>query len=180
VVQAGQALVEVGDPRALEVVVDLLSADAVRVEPGTRVLFDRWGGEGLLEGVVRRVEPTGFTKVSALGIEEQRVWVIADIISAHEEWTRLGDGYRLEASFLIWQEDDVLQVPASALFRYGQNKWAVFVVERGSARRRIVEVGRNNGLVSQVIKGLEQGEFVITHPDDTIEDGTKVNPRPAD
>lgn len=180
VVSAGQALVEVGDPRALEVVVDLLSADAVRVEPGTRVLFDRWGGEGLLEGVVRIVEPTGFTKVSALGIEEQRVWVIADIISAHEEWARLGDGYRLEASFLIWQQDDVLQVSASALFRYGQNEWAVFVIDEGVARRRIVEVGRNNGLVSQIIKGVEQGELVITHPADTIEDGTKVEPRPAD
>ncbi len=180
VVQAGQALVEVGDPRALEVVVDLLSADAVRVEPGTRVLFDRWGGEGLLEGVVRVVEPTGFTKISALGIEEQRVWVIADITSPPEKWVRLGDGYRLEASFLIWQQDDVLQIPASALFRYGQNEWAVFVIDDGVARRRAVEVGRNNGLVSQVINGLKEGEIVITHPDDTIEDGTKVKPRPAD
>ncbi len=177
VVPAGQALVEVGDPRALEVVVDLLSADAVRVEPGTRVLFDRWGGEGLLEGVVRVVEPTGFTKISALGIEEQRVWVISDITSPREHWERLGDGYRLEASFLIWRQDDVLQVPASALFRHGDNQWAVFVITEGVARRRVVEVGRNNGLVSQVIGGLKEGEWVITHPDDTIEDGTKIKPR---
>ncbi len=180
VVHAGQALVEVGDPRALEVVVDLLSADAVRVEPGTRVLFDRWGGDGLLEGVVRVVEPTGFTKISALGIEEQRVWVIVDITSPPEKWIRLGDGYRLEASFLIWQEGDVLQIPASALFRYGRNGWAVFVINEGVARRRVVEVGRNNGLVSQVINGLTDGEMVIVHPDDTIQDGTKVKPRSAD
>ncbi len=176
VVRAGQALVELGDPRALEVEVDLLSADAVRVQPGTRVLFDRWGGEGVLEGVVRVVEPTGFTKISALGIEEQRVWVIVDITSPREAWSRLGDGYRLEASFIVWQEDDVLQVPASALFRYRDQGWAVFVVERGVARRRLVDVGRNNGLVSQVTKGLQEGEWVITHPDDTIADGTRVKP----
>jgi HlyD family secretion protein len=180
VVQAGQALVEIGDPHALEVAVDLLSADAVRVEPGTRVLFDRWGGEGLLEGVVRVIEPTGFTKISALGIEEQRVWVIVDITSPLETWSRLGDGYRLEASFIVWQDDDVLQIPASALFRYGQDGWAVFVIDAGVARRRIVEVGRNNGLATQIIEGLAEGELVITHPDDTIEDGTKVKPRAAD
>jgi len=179
VVQAGQSLIEIGDPRALEVVVDLLSADAVRVELGTRVLFDRWGGEGVLEGVVRLIEPTGFTKISALGIEEQRVWVIADITSSPEMWSRLGDGYRLEASFIVWEEDDVLQIPASALFRHGNDEWAVFAIDAGLAKRRLVEVGRNNGLESQVTKGLREDEMVITHPGDTIEDGTKVKSRQA-
>jgi HlyD family secretion protein len=176
VVEAGRPLIEIGDPRALEVEVDVLSTDAVRIRPGTSVLFHRWGGDAPLEGEVRTVEPAGFTKISALGVEEQRVLVIADITSPSALWERLGDGYRLEASFLLWEGDDVLQVPASALFRYGDG-WAVFTQEGGKAKRRLVEVGHRNGLVAQIISGVEEGGMVITHPSDQIEDGTRVRKR---
>ncbi|WP_018988702.1 efflux RND transporter periplasmic adaptor subunit [Aromatoleum toluclasticum] len=175
-VEAGQPLVEIGDARALEVEVDVLSADAVRIRPGTRVLFERWGGDGALEGKVRVVEPAGFTKVSALGVEEQRVWVIADFASAPETWQHLGDGYRVEASFVLWEGEDVLQVPASALFRDGDG-WAVFAVEEGRAVRRRVETGQGTGLVAQVLDGLKEGERVIVHPDDRLRDGVKVSGR---
>lgn len=173
VVAAGQALLEVGDPRALEVKVDVLSADAVRIKPGTRVLFTRWGGDHDLLGVVRRVEPVGFTKISALGVEEQRVTVIADITSAPEQWQRLGDGYRVEAKFIIWEQDDVLQIPANSLFRY-QDGWAVFVLQGERAVRRPLGIGQRNGLSAQVQAGLHEGDRVITHPDDNLEDGTRV------
>lgn len=175
-VEAGQPLVEVGDPRALEVEVDVLSADAVRIRPGTRVRFERWGGDGALEGKVRVVEPAGFTKVSALGVEEQRVWVIADLTSPPETWQRLGDGYRVEASFVLWEGDDVLQVPASALFRDGDG-WAVFAVEQGHAVRRRVAAGQRTGLVAQVLDGLKEGERVVVHPDDRLRDGVAVSAR---
>ena len=176
VVEAGRPLIEIGNSRALEVEVDVLSSDAVRIRPGTTVHFDRWGGDGLLEGKVRTVEPAGFTKVSALGVEEQRVLVIADITSAPALWEQLGDGYRLEASFLLWEGDGILQVPASALFRY-EDGWAAFVVNGGRAKRRIVTVGRRNGLVAQITSGLDEGETVIPHPSDQIEDGTRVRKR---
>ncbi|AKU14489.1 efflux transporter, RND family, MFP subunit [Azoarcus sp. CIB] len=175
-VEAGQPLVEIGDPRVLEVEVDVLSADAVRIRPGTRVLFERWGGDGALEGKVRVVEPAGFTKVSALGVEEQRVWVIADFTSPAGQWQRLGDGYRVEASFMLWEGEDVLQVPASALFRDGDG-WAVFAVEDGRAVRRRVDTGQRNGLAAQVIGGLKEGDRVIVHPDDRLSDGVKVSGR---
>lgn len=175
-VEAGRPLIEIGNPRALEVEVDVLSSEAVRIRPGTTVHFDRWGGDGLLEGKVRTVEPAGFTKVSALGVEEQRVLVIADITSPPALWEQLGDGYRLEASFLLWEGDDILQVPASVLFRY-EDGWAAFVVNGGRAKRRIVTVGRRNGLVAQITSGLEEGEMVIPHPSDRIEDGTRVRKR---
>jgi len=175
-VEAGRPLIQIGNPRALEVEVDVLSSDAVRIRPGTTVHFDRWGGDGLLEGKVRTVEPAGFTKVSALGVEEQRVLVIVDITSPPALWERLGDGYRLEASFLLWEGDDILQVPASALFRY-EGGWAVFAAEGGRAKRRTVAVGRRNGLVAQVLSGLAEGETVISHPSDKIEDGTRIRKR---
>jgi HlyD family secretion protein len=140
-VRTGEPLLEVGDPSLLEVEVDVLSDDAVKIRPGMRVLFDRWGGDEPLEGRVRVVEPVGFTKISALGVEEQRVFVIADFTSLPEQWQRLGDGYRVEARFVLWHEDDVLQVPASSLFRYNEG-WAVFVVENGRAVRREVQVGQ--------------------------------------
>ena len=173
VVVTGEDLLEIGDPAALEVAVDVLSADAVRIRPGGAVRFQRWGGEQPLEGVVRTVEPTGFTKISALGVEEQRVWVIADLTSAREQWRQLGDGYRVEAQFILWEGQDVLQVPASALFRAGEG-WAVFTVRDGRARRLAVRAGRSNGLATQILAGLEAGETVIVHPDDRIEDGVRV------
>ena len=176
VIQAGQPLIEVGDPAALEVEVDLLSADAVRVAPGTPARLERWGGEGTLDGAVRLVEPIGFTKISALGVEEQRVLVIVDITSSPELWQRLGDGYRVEASFVVWREEEVLQVPASALFRHGEG-WAVFVIESGVAKRRAVRTGQQNGIFAQVTEGLVAGEAVVMHPDDSLSDGTRVRTR---
>jgi HlyD family secretion protein len=173
VVAAGENLLEIGDPTRLEVAVDVLSEDAVRIRPQTRVLFHRWGGDTLLEGVVRTVEPSGFTKISALGVEEQRVWVISDLVSPPETWRFLGDGYRVEASFILWQGLDVLQVPASALFRH-DGAWAIFAVENGHARRRRVEIGHRNGLSAEIISGLQPGARLITHPDDRIEDGVRV------
>ncbi len=173
VVAAGQALMEVGDPHALEVEVDVLSADAVRLHPGTKVEFERWGGDGKLEGKVRVVEPVGFTKVSALGVEEQRVWVIVDFTSPAAQWQTLGDGYRVEASFILWEGDDVLQVPASTLFRDGE-KWALFVVQDGKAVKRDVQVGQRNGLSAQILSGIKAGDRVIVHPDDQVKDGVRV------
>lgn len=173
VVQAGTPLLEVGDPNALEVAVDVLSADAVQIEPGMPVMLERWGGPRPLQGVVKRVEPEGFLKISALGVEEQRVWVIVDITSPPEEWRALGNGYRIEARFILWQADNVLQIPASALFRFGEG-WAVMVVEDGRARVREVTVGHRNGLEAEITAGLTEGERVITHPDDQLKDGTRV------
>lgn len=173
-VAAGQVLIEIGDPGALEVEVDLLSADAVRVKPGTRVLFERWGGEAPLEGQVKRIEPAGFTKVSALGVEEQRVWTIVGFTSPRQRWERLGDGYRVEASFIVWEGRDILQIPASALFRDGA-RWAAYVVDSGRARKRHLQPGASNGLHTQVLSGLNAGERVVTHPDDRLRDGARVD-----
>ena len=172
-VAAGQPLIEIGDPRALEIEVDVLSADAVRIHPGTRVVFERWGGEGVLEGVVRIIEPAGFTKISALGVEEQRVWVIVAFTSPPAQWQRLGDGYRVEASFILWEANDILQIPAIALFRDG-NGWAALAVEQGKAVKRRVEIGQRNGLSAQVISGINAGEQVIVHPDDRLREGMSV------
>ncbi len=175
-VAAGQALLEIGDPRGLEVESDVLSADAVRIRPGTRVVFERWGGEGKLEGVVRLIEPAGFTKVSALGVEEQRVWVIVSFTSPPAQWQRLGDGYRVEASFILWEANDVLQIPASALFRDGDG-WAAYVVQQGKAVKRRIDVGQRSGLAAQVISGIQEGEKVVVHPDDRLRDGVSVTAR---
>ncbi len=125
---------------------------------------------------MRIIEPVGFTKVSALGVEEQRVLVISDITSESTQWHSLGDGYRVEAEFILWEADDVLQIPSSALFRLNDS-WAVFVVENGKAIRRIVKVGQRNGLSAQILEGLTEGEKVITHPDNTIEDQVRVKQR---
>jgi len=175
-VRTGEPLLEVGDPSALEVEVDVLSADAVKIKPGMKVLFGRWGGEQPLEGIVRVIEPVGFTKISALGVEEQRVLIISDFTSKAEQWQRVGDGYRVEARFILWHDDNVLQVPASSLFRYN-NGWAVFVIEGKRAKRREVKVGQRNGLIAQILEGLEEGETVINHPGDDVEDGTRIEIR---
>jgi HlyD family secretion protein len=175
-VREGEPLIEVGDPGSLEVEVDVLSSDAVRIRPGSGVVFTRWGGEGTLEGKVRRVEPAGFTKVSALGVEEQRVLVIADIISPRERWRELGDGYRLEAAFVLWEGEDVLQVPSGALFRHGEG-WAVFAAEKGRAALRPVTVGRRSGRSAQILSGLAEGDSVIVHPSEEIRDGVRVRER---
>lgn len=175
-VQAGQSLIEVGDPEGLEIEVEVLSTSAVKIAPGTPVRLDRWGGEQTLEAVVRVVEPTGFTKVSALGVEEQRVRVIADFTSPKEAWRRLGDGYRVEAAFVVWEGRDVLLAPTSALFRH-KDGWALFVLADGHAQLRPVKVGQRNGLEAQVVEGLKAGEKIIAHPDDKIADGVRVKVR---
>ncbi len=172
-VTTGAPLMEVGDTSALEVEVDVLSADAVKIKPGMKVLFDRWGGEQPLQGTVRNVEPVGFTKTSALGVEEQRVLVISDFTSPAEKLQSLGDGYRVEARFILWHEDDVLQIPASSLFRYN-NGWAVFVVKNDRAHRQSLKVGQRNGLTAQVIDGVNEGDIVINHPGDDVDDGVGV------
>jgi HlyD family secretion protein len=172
-VAAGTPLLTLGDPGALEVAVDVLSSDAVRLSTGMRVLLDRWGGGERLEAQVRRIEPGAFTKISALGVEEQRVWVILDITSPREQWQDLGDAYRVEAEFILWEGRDVLQVPASALFRQGGG-WAVFTVTEGVAHRRSVQIGQRGGLNVQILKGLAAGELVVTHPDDALEEGSEI------
>jgi HlyD family secretion protein len=154
----------------------VLSTHAVKIVPGTQVMLDRWGGEGTLQGSVRVVEPSGFTKISALGVEEQRVRVIIDLTSPREIWQRLGDGYRVEARFVLWQGKGVLQLPTSALFRQGAG-WAVFVLKGGRATLTPVEIGQRAGLRTQVLSGLEAGTQVITHPDDRLSDGARVKPR---
>jgi HlyD family secretion protein len=176
VVARGEPLLEIGDTRSLEIETDVLSADAVKIKPGMPVLYERWGGEKPLTGQVRRVEPAGFTKISALGVEEQRVLVISDITSPPEEWQTLGDGYRVQSRFILWEDHDVLQIPASALFR-SDGQWALFVMQDKKARRRSVKVGQRNGLSAQILDGLAEGEAVITHLDDSIDDGVRVKRR---
>jgi len=175
-VTVGAPLMDIGNANNLEVRVEVLSSDAVKIKKGMTVLLKRWGGDGILTGVVRVVEPAGFTKVSSLGVEEQRVLVIADITSPPDRWRVLGDGYRLEAHFVVWEGTAVLQVPAGALFRSG-NRWAVFVEDGGKARLRTVEVGQRNGLTAEIISGLKEKEQVIAHPDDSIRDGSSIRPR---
>lgn len=172
-VTPGTPLLELGNPQALEVTTDVLSEDAVRIHVGTRVIYKRWGGTATLQGLVTAVEPVAFTKVSALGIEEQRVRVISDITSPRELWKQLGDRYRMDVDFILWSGEKVRQVPSNALFRVG-DRWAVFVIKKGRARRRFVELGHRSGLSAQVIKGLKVGDLVIAHPDSSIEEGTRV------
>ncbi len=173
VVQAGAPLVEIGDSRDLEIVVDLLSADAVKVEPGQRVVIERWGGEKALEGRVRLVEPFGFTKVSALGIEEQRVNVVIDLTSAEADWQRLAHGYQVDVRIVLWQDDDTLTVPLLALFRDGE-EWAVFVETNGRAELQHVEIGRRNSLNAELVGGLEPGARVVLHPSDRVLSGVRI------
>ena len=173
VVMAGTPLVAVGDPKGLEIVVDVLSSDAVKIEPGDRVIIDGWGGDKELEGIVRYIEPSAFTKISALGIEEQRVNVIG-MFSEYPD--KLGDGYRIVARIVTWEGASVLQVPSSALFRDGEN-WAVFVVENGTATSRLVTVGHRNAFDVEVLEGLNEGDQVILHPSNQIEDGVEVEAR---
>lgn len=181
-VQAGEAVLTLGDLNNLEVEVDLLSPDAVRVQPGMRVELARWGGVGMLPGRVRRVDPAGFTRFSALGVEEQRVWVIVDIDAPREQWQFLGDGYRVEARFILWEGDNILQIPASALFRNDEkvhtgNEWVCYVIKQGRAKRRVVSIGRRSGLQVEVTAGLDEGERVLLYPGQDIVDGSRVRLR---
>ena len=175
-VAAGQPLLEIGNPESLEAEVEVLSTDAVKIATGSKVMLDRWGGDRTIEGTVRVVEPGGFTKISALGVEEQRVRVIVDFTSPREAWARLGDGYRVEARFVLWEGTDVLQLPTSALFRNGKG-WAAFRLDGRHARLTPVETGQRAGLATQVLSGLKPGDRVVAHPDETIHDGVRVKPR---
>lgn len=173
VVPSGFPLLEVGDPTDLEVRVDVLSRDGVRVRPGARVLLEQWGGDRPLEARVRWVEPAAFTKISALGVEEQRVYVIADFVDPVDARPTLGDGFRVEARIVIAEEASVLQVPAGALFQR-EGRWQTFVVEGGRSRLRTVAVGRSNGIQTEITDGLAEGEAVIVYPGDRVEDGSRV------
>jgi HlyD family secretion protein len=172
-VAVGAPLLELGDPRALEAVVDVLSSDAVRIAPGMPVAFEAWGGERALAGVVLRIEPSAFTRISALGVEEQRVRVIATIADPP---ATLGDGFRVEARIFTWRGDHVLTVPASAVFR-DKERWAVYAAEHGRARLRPVELGHRGRLDIELVSGLGEGAAVILHPSDRIADGIAIEPR---
>ena len=175
-VAAGTPLIEIGDPRNLEIVTDLLSADAVRLKPGARVLIDNWGGEKQLNGRIRRIEPYGFTKISALGVEEQRVNVIIDITDPPALWTKLGHGYRVIIRAVEWESRDAMQLPVSALFRE-KGKWAVFAVKDGRARLVPVRIGRMNDERAELLSGLKPKAIVILHPSEKITDDARVEAR---
>jgi HlyD family secretion protein len=176
-VVAGTPLVEIGDPKNLEIVTDLLSSDAVRVKPGAAVLIEDWGGEHPLKGRVRLVEPYGFTKISALGVEEQRVNVVMDFTEPLEAIQRLGHGYRATVRIATWSAPQVLKVPISALFRT-KGQWTVFAVGPGNrARLRTVTIGHTNDQEAEVLGGLSAGEKVLLHPSDKVSDGVKIAER---
>ena len=172
-VKAGDPLIELGDPSDLELVIDVLSTDAVKVESGASILVEHWGGEKVLMAKVRYIEPSAFTEVSALGVEEQRVNIIGEFVDAS---VPLGDGYRVEARIVVWQSDDVLKAPVSALSRCGEAQ-CMFVAENGRARRREVVIGRANEFEAVVEQGLEAGEQVILHPTEQIEEGRRIKAR---
>lgn len=170
VVSVGTPLLEIGDPAGLEIVVDVLSTDAVKVRPGAVMLIDDWGGAETLRARVRLVEPAGFTKISALGVEEQRVNVIADFLEPPDA---LGDNYRVEARIVVWEADDVLRIPSTALFRRNGG-WHVFVVHAGRVEHRAIQVGHRSAIEVEVIGGIRPGDLVIIHPSDQIDEGVRV------
>jgi HlyD family secretion protein len=178
VVQPGMPLIEIGDPRDLEVVVDVLSTDAVEIRPGAAVAIEHWGGPDILQGRVRRVEPTAFTKISTLGVEEQRVNVLIDITSPEKDWLGLGDGYQVDARITVFSRDNATIIPSGALFRIGET-WSVYVVSEGRAERRAVTLLRRSGRLAAVSAGLKPGEQVIVYPSDRIAPDVRVEARPA-
>jgi HlyD family secretion protein len=178
-VPAGDPLIEIGDRAQLEIVADLLSTDAVRVAVGSRAIVDQWGGDMPLDARVRRIEPSGFMKVSALGVEEQRVNVVLDFADAAAAAQRgLGDGYRVEARVVLWESGDVLRAPTGALFREGE-QWAVYIVAGDRAQRTPVRIGHQAGQYAEVLSGLSSGDRVIVHPGDTLTNKARVHERVA-
>lgn len=183
-VAAGQSLMEVGDTAQLEIEAEVLSTDAVRLAPGMAARVLRWGGEGALQARVTRVEPGGFTKVSALGVQEQRTRVILELTSPRADWAALGDAWRVETEFITRQEENAVQVPASALFRTAATEsgagstggWALYVVENGRARLTPVRVGLRSDAAAQILEGAAPGQTVILQPDDRIHDGVRIQP----
>jgi HlyD family secretion protein len=170
VLAAGTPILILGDPTKLEVVVDVLSTEAVRVKPGMPVILRNWGGDKTLTARVRTVEPYAFTKVSALGIEEQRVNIIADLIDQPQE---LGDGFKVDVGIVIWENPNALKIPVSSLFRVGP-KWAVFLVANGRARKQVIEIGHRSSDEAEVRGGIAEGMEVVIHPPSTLNDGSQV------
>ncbi len=176
VVAAGTPLIEIGDPKNMEVVVHLLSSDAVEIKPGAPATLTDWGGEGVLNAHVRRIDPAAYTKVSALGVEEQRVDATLDIDDPYEQWQGLGHEYRVMAHIRTWKGGDVVQVPVGALFRRGAD-WSVFRVVDGKAVLTKVLLGHRNTHFAEVVGGLSAGDTIVLHPSDQVKDGAKVAPR---
>ena len=173
IIGAGTPILEIGNPENLEIVVDVLSSEATQVKPGNEMLIENWGGAEALRARVRTVEPQAFTKISALGVEEQRVNVVADLL---DKGIRLGDNYRLDVRIVVWQSGNVLKAPSSAFFREGE-EWKVFVVESGEARLRAVEIGHQTAAETEIINGLNEDDHVILHPANQITDGRNVESR---
>jgi len=176
VVNPGTPLIEIGDPLDLEIVIDVLSTDAVGIRPGQRIIIEHWGGNTPLQARVRLVEPSAFTKISALGIEEQRVNVIADFVTPETDRSTLGDGFRVEASIIVWEEPGILYVPTSAIFRTGE-RWTLFRIDENQARLTDIEIGKQNGTSTQVLSGLTENDQVVLHPSDQIIDGVQIRVR---
>jgi HlyD family secretion protein len=174
-VPAGFALVEVGDPTDLEVRIEVLSRDGVAIRPGARVTLERWGGAEPLVARVRLVEPSAFTKISALGVEEQRVYVVADFVDPLERRSTLGDSYRVEARVVVWENANALRAPSGALFQRG-GAWQIFVIDGSRVHRRTVKVGPSNGVETESLDGLREGDRVVVYPGDKVVDGTRVAP----
>jgi HlyD family secretion protein len=178
VVPVGEPLLDIGQPGRIEIVADLLSTDAVRVMPGADVLIEQWGGGQTLHGRVRRIEPSGFMKVSALGVEEQRVNVIIDFDAPEGSSQQLGDGYRVEVRIVVAETKNVLEVPVGSLFRHG-DAWAVFTVQNGRAFVRDIQLGKRNDMNAEVARGLIENEVVVLHPPETLTDSARVRVRMA-
>ncbi len=178
VIIQGAPVMEIGDPGELEVVAELLSSDAARIIVGAPAVIDAWGDGPPVQGRVRLVEPYGFLKVSALGVEEQRVRVIIDPVDPPGAWSAVGHGYRVEAAVTVWKAEAVVRVPVAALFR-DRGQWAVFRVEGGRARLRRVEIGQNNGELAEVRSGLRPGDRVVLHPGQSVSDGGALRVRPS-
>ncbi len=176
VVSPGTQILEIGDPTDIEIEAEILSRDAVTIQPGDSVEVDQWGGENPLKGRVRRVEPAAFTKISALGVEEQRVIVLTDLVDTPAAAKSLGDRYRVEVRVAVWQVEKALIVPAGALFREG-NTWKTYVFRDGTARLTTIEAGHSDGRFTEVLSGLGAGDEVLLHPPDTVKDGVSVTKR---
>jgi HlyD family secretion protein len=170
----GQEIMTLGDPEDLEIVAEFLSTDAVEIEAGAPAFIENWGRDRPpLRGQVRLVEPYGFLKVSALGVEEQRVNVIVDFVGSTQDWSMLGHGYRVEVAVVTWEASDVLQVPVAALVR-DEGRWAVYRVEGGRAQLTPVDIGRQNGVNAQVLDGIDESQTVVLYPSEQITDGARV------
>jgi HlyD family secretion protein len=174
-VQPGAPLVELGDPAALEIVADILSADAVRMVPGAKVSVERWGGAPL-SAHVRTVEPAAFTRLSALGVEEQRVPVVIDLDEPHDRWAALGDGFRVEVHVTVAEKTKVVQVPLASVFRQGAG-WGVYVAREGRARIVPVKLGIRSDVAVEIESGLAEGEEVLVHPGERITEGLRITSR---